>query len=517
MPSISELLKHTAVRVAIGVVAAIGVASLTYYLIESAPPKVAIASVQKGTVTDDVTATGVVSPVQNPVLSFESGGQVRRVTVQAGNTVHAGAVLATLDTGVLSASLSAAEARLNELESGPRGTDIAGQQTAVQTAKQSLSNTYTNFPVSLQSAETKAETSVDATDVLFDYSTHANPALSVPISSANANNYNLKITVDSERQALVPMLTQWKADIATANPSNPEQLQQLANESVANLNQVNQYMSDLEAALNEAQVSPSFSEAQQAADLTLVDNARDTVNGQITAINAAAQSISTQQLAIQSAQDSLNQKLAGASVQEIAAQQASVAGIEAQIRQQEIIAPFTGKVASVSIKPGDVVSPNTQAIALIPNGNFEVDVYLPENQIANLKVGNPVTVTLDAYGANRTFPASVATIETSPSIDPNSPGGTTGGYKVTVVFDQADPAIANGMHANVTIHAGTATNVLTIPRSAIITDGSAQFVLLKTAKGLVRTPVTIGLVSSTTAEVTSGLSVGDQISAVGSQ
>jgi multidrug efflux pump subunit AcrA (membrane-fusion protein) len=115
------------------------------------------------------------------------------------------------------------------------------------------------------------------------------------------------------------------------------------------------------------------------------------------------------------------------------------------------------------------------------------------------------------------FPAAVATVETSPSINPNSTGSTSGGYKVTLVFDNADPAIANGMHASATIHSGSAQNVLIIPSSAVITDGTSQYVLKQTPNGLVQTPITIGLTSTSTVEVLSGLSAGDSISAVGSQ
>ncbi len=510
---ISELLKHTTVRIALGIVAVIAVGSLTYFLIESVPPSVAFATVKKGTVIADVTATGIVSPVQNPTLSFENGGQVARVYVKAGDTVQAGRVLATLDTGILSANLAAAQARLDELQAGPRSTDVAGKQTAVQTAQQNLSNTYATYPETLQSAYGKSQGAVYSVDTLFDNSNRANPALN--ISLIHQSN---KVTVDAERAQLNQTFTTWQTELASVNSSaSASVLESASDKSLSHLYEIRTYLTDLVAALNDAQVGPSYTQAQDTAALAQANAARDTVNGLITSLTAARQSISTNQLTVQSAQDALNQTLAGSASQEIQAQQAVVAGIAAQMRQQEIIAPFSGTVASVSIKPGDVASANEAAIALVPSGNFEVDVYLPENDVTKLKAGDVADITLDAYGANRIFKASVATIETSPSIDPHSAGGTSGGYKVTLVFNDSDPAIANGMHANATIHGGEAQNALTIPRSAVITDGSTQFVLKKTSAGLVKTPVTVGVVGSTTVEVTSGLSVGDTVSAVGAQ
>jgi multidrug efflux pump subunit AcrA (membrane-fusion protein) len=73
------------------------------------------------------------------------------------------------------------------------------------------------------------------------------------------------------------------------------------------------------------------------------------------------------------------------------------------------------------------------------------------------------------------------------------------------------------MHANATIHAGSADNVLLIPKGAVITNGTESYVLLKTSKGPVQTPVTLGLSSDTQVQVVSGLAAGDTVSAVGSQ
>jgi HlyD family secretion protein len=517
MPNISQLLQNRAVQIALGIVAVIAAGSLAYYLIEAAPPSVSYVAATKGNITEDVTVTGLVSPIQNPTLSFENGGQVTSVSVSAGQKVSAGTLLATLDTGVLSASLEAAEAKLNELESPARSVDVAGQQTAVQLAQTSLENTYTNYPQTLTDTYAKSQEAVATeADPLFNISTRANPVLNFDITpTASAT---LKTTVDQERSQLNILFPQWQQEVSSVtSTSSTADLEAETQTSLNNLNQVQSFLNDLLAAINAAEIDGNFSQAQQTAAFASVNQARDTVNGLITSLTSASQSISTQQLSVQSAQDQLNQTVAGASSQDIEAQQAVVAGIEAQIRQQEIVAPFPGTVASVSIKPGDVVSANTQAISLIPNGTFEVDVYLAENDVAKVKAGDPVDVTLDAYGAGRNFPATVGSVDTSPSIDPNSSGGTEGGYKVTLVFTNADPAIANGMHANATIHAGSAQNVLTVPKSAVITEGTNSFVLKQTSSGPVQTPVTIGLESSDSVEILSGLSEGDRVSTVGAQ
>jgi RND family efflux transporter MFP subunit len=518
MPSLSQLLQNRAVQIALGVVIVIAAGSAAYYLIEAAPPSVAYATVTNGNITQDVTATGLVSPVQNPTLSFEQSGQVATVHATAGEKVSAGTLLATLDTSVLSASLEAAQAQLDLLEAPARSVDVAGKQTAVQAAETTLSNTYTNYQQTLVDAYTESEGAVTTgADPLFNFSYQADPSLTFTITPTA--NPSIKFTVAAERAALITLFPQWQKDIsAITSSSSPAQLQAATQESLADLNTVETFLTDLLTAISTANIGAAgFTQAQQTAAYASVNGARNTVNGLITSLTSANESITTQQLAVQSAQDQLNQTVAGATSQAIEAQQAVVAGIEAQIHQQEIVAPFGGTIASVSIKPGDVVNANTQAISLIPNGTFEVNVYLAENDVAKVKAGDTADVNLDAYGAGRDFPATVGSVDSSPSIDPNSPGGTGGGYKVTLIFVNADPAIANGMHANATIHTGSAQNVLEVPKSAIITEGTQEYVLKQTPNGPVKTPVTTGIEDSNSVEITSGLSAGDHVSAVGAQ
>jgi HlyD family secretion protein len=510
---ISELLKNTAVRVALIIVALAIIASLTYYFIEVQPPSVVYTPVTTGNIMQVVTANGTVTPLQNPSLSFQQAGQVTAVDVSAGQKVSAGSLLATLDTGVLSASLEAAQAKLDELEAPPRSVDIAGQQTAVTNAEQTLQNTYANYPQTLVSIQTSAESAIyTQTDPLFNFSVPTEPAL-----ISNAGNSASRVKADGDRAELNTEFSEWQSELslATSSPSDAE-FNTLTQESLGHLYVIRSFLNDLIIAIEDENTSGAYT-TSQTTGLASTNAALATINGLITSLTNSNQAITSQQLAVQSAQDQLNETNAGATSQTIEAQKAVVDGIEAQIAQEEIVAPFSGTIASVSIKPGDAVTPNTPVLALIPNGNFEVDVYLAENDVTKVKVGDTADVTLSAFGTGRIFPATVSEVDTSPSTDPNSADGTASGYKVTLVFDNADPAIANGMSAAATIHTGSAQNVLVIPASAVITDGSSQFVLKHTPQGPVQTPVTLGLTSTSTVEVLSGLSAGDSISLVGAQ
>src|SRR6185437_9311707 len=167
MPPLAELLKHKTVLASFALTGLILVGSVAYYVVESTPPAFSYAAAALGPIREDVTGTGTVSPIENPDLSFVSAGRVQAVNVKVGDTVSAGEVLAALDTGVLSANYSAANAAYAKLAAGPRAVDVAGKQTAVDSAETALANAYEALPAVLNDAAGNAEDAVHSVDFLF--------------------------------------------------------------------------------------------------------------------------------------------------------------------------------------------------------------------------------------------------------------------------------------------------------------------------------------------------------------
>ncbi|MFV9509738.1 efflux RND transporter periplasmic adaptor subunit [Tepidibacillus sp. LV47] len=109
--------------------------------------------VQKGDVTETISATGTVQATKRVVLNFPNGsGQITTVNVKVGDQVKAGQVLATVDSSSLStqvkiaqANLSAAKARLEEVKKGASAEEIAVKQQSVNKAKLSLDIAKSNY------------------------------------------------------------------------------------------------------------------------------------------------------------------------------------------------------------------------------------------------------------------------------------------------------------------------------------------------------------------------------------
>jgi membrane fusion protein (multidrug efflux system) len=62
-----------------------------------------------------------------------------------------------------------------------------------------------------------------------------------------------------------------------------------------------------------------------------------------------------------------------------------------------IVAPATGYVAKRSVQVGQQVAVNTPMFAIVPLDNVWVDANYKESQLNDLRVGQPVAVTADAY------------------------------------------------------------------------------------------------------------------------
>jgi HlyD family secretion protein len=160
------------------------------------------------------------------------------------------------------------------------------------------------------------------------------------------------------------------------------------------------------------------------------------------------------------------------------------------------------------LKVGEIVTPNITVISVISNGNFQVDVNIPEADIAKIKVGDSANITLDAYGSDVIFPAHVV------SIDPGETmieGVAT--YKTTLDFDKKEDRVKSGMTANIDILTAQSNNTLYIPQRDLITDNTGKYVLIDT--GLAQPEkkmVQVGIKGSDgNIEIISGLNEGNKI------
>jgi len=179
-----------------------------------------------------------------------------------------------------------------------------------------------------------------------------------------------------------------------------------------------------------------------------------------------------------------------------------------------ILAPYDGMVLSSDYRVGESVSQGGTGISIISD-EYLVSAKVSENDIARISIGNPASITFDAY-PNQDFTGSIKRIITI-SIDE---GGIIY-YEVLIGFENIKSLeIFYGLSANVLIETVRAENVLYVPIQSVYKEEGKNYVdLLITdqvdqeniSQSVEKVEVTTGINDYFYIEITSGLKEGDVI------
>lgn len=66
-----------------------------------------------------------------------------------------------------------------------------------------------------------------------------------------------------------------------------------------------------------------------------------------------------------------------------------------------VVAPFDGVIGNKAVQLGQLVQPGTRLLALVPLDTIYVEANFKETQLARMKSGQKVEVTIDALGSRR--------------------------------------------------------------------------------------------------------------------
>ena len=182
-----------------------------------------------------------------------------------------------------------------------------------------------------------------------------------------------------------------------------------------------------------------------------------------------------------------------------------------QLADTYISSKIAGKLGSKKISVGGTVAPGTEIGKIVDDSRLKVAVLVSETDIAKLKTGQKVTVTVDAIPGT-VFEGKILTVGLATDKEGRS-------YQVEVMIDNSkNPEIKSGMFARCEIVTQVKDNVLVIPEKAIIpnNDGTKQVFVVYGGKAIAK-PVTVGIKTGSLAEIISGLSVGEKVITVGQQ
>ncbi|MDE8348980.1 MAG: efflux RND transporter periplasmic adaptor subunit [Acidocella sp.] len=141
------------------------------------------------------------------------------------------------------------------------------------------------------------------------------------------------------------------------------------------------------------------------------------------------------------------------------AAQAQVHAQQALIDEKQIKAPFAGTLGVRQVNVGQYLSAGTQIVTLQQLNPLFVDFYVPQQEIAQINVGQVVDVTVDAF-ADQAFAGKISAINAA--VDT-----TTRSVQVRATIDNDKLLLRPGMFATVSVGVGTPDNFITLPQTCI--------------------------------------------------
>lgn len=515
----------------------------------SGAPEYVTAPVEFGQVQQTVDATGSVASSQSIQLNFKTTGRISAMNVKVGDTLIAGQTLASLEAGALSSRVAdaqsvllEAQANLDKVLSGSTPEDIKVSEVTVQQKQQDLvaaQNNLVNLAgsrdvelanlkntaiVKLNNELVVAEVSLEIIDNTLDYKDAQDTlgALNSDTVAVAANSQLIAINSVAAVRAAIANLDQ--------NSADAEVLDALSQLESA-LEDVRLCLSDVFKVLENTITSSKLSQTELDGLITDIKTEQTAVSTSKTnlqtaetnwtnkqvyytdQITKAEDSLAAAEDSLDLAQAQLDLKKADPANYEIASAQAGVAKAQANLALAKanlgdtlIRAPVSGTIVKINNQAGEQTSLASPVIEMIGQSNLEIEVNIPESDIAKVALGQAAEITLDSFGDDLIFAGSVTFVDPAETLVQEVVY-----YQVKVQFLEPAENIKPGMTANVIIMTTHQDNVLRVPLRAVKQTNGDKVVDQLINGQSVETQVTTGLRGDEFMEITAGLKEGDQV------
>ena len=548
-------------KVIISSIAVIAIGGIIFASTRKAKIAYETETIDRGPVVHEVTVTGSVAPFKKISLQPEVSGRVSKVNVTEGSEVKAGDVLIEIDSRDISARVASqkaatdsARARLAELVSGATPQELALSEAAVASARSkrdaavsAKTDAQTGYGNTVAKADTQMSSKLDA--LLLDYDdayTSAKDAIDRLTSQMFTTNDFLTFSTISATAENTAISTRGVARIKLANlaslvaaakATGSADLAVSSHAAAAadlvavkahleacrtalgftsglSSTTLTTYQSNVSAGLTSLDaVISSLSLSKSAVDLQIRLNTSDISNSQAT-LSAATYAVDASEKALAQAEADLSLRRSGNRAEVIAAQRANVAaqdatlaGLYADLAKRQIIAPLAAVVTNVSVSVGETASPTVPAVVLNAHGKFEIVANVSEVDIARVKVGQPIDITLDAFPASEHWSGKVAFVDPAEKVVEGVIF-----YETKFVFDKEDERVRSGMTANISIETDRRDNVVRVLLRALKEKKGKPYVEVMGADGLPQEKdLEIGVENNQYSEVLSGLAEGDKV------
>ena len=508
------------------------------------------AFVDIGAVAKNVDATGSVVAAEDIEFNFRTTGRIESINVSEGEQVKAGQVLAVLEAGALHSQVKDAESvlieaqanlkkllagategdiRISEITVEQKGGDFGAKrndlESLISKSLVELKNLKNTAIVDLNNELIVAETAMEVVDNTLNnedagYTLGVLDSMSVPLAQESQSEAG---DIINEAKILIKAVDEGSSDEQMLN----------AIEVVKNaLEKTRECLSSVFFVLENTIISNNLTQTELDALITGIQSEQVKISTARNNIYASQSNWTNKQVyyneqilkardAVDAAEDAfdlakaqLEFKTAGPEDYEIDAYNAKIAKTEANLVLAQsklsdaiIKAPVNGVVIKINNKVGEQTSLALAVVEMIGEAKLEIDVNIPESDIAKIRIGQMADITLDSFGDDNVFPGFVIFVDPAETIIQDVVY-----YQVKVHFKDDVQGIKHGMTANTVIETDKKENVLRVPLRAVKQKNGDKIVtVLRADKTQEEKNITVGLRGDDYIEILNGLEKGDTV------
>ncbi len=352
---------------------------------------------------ETIHASGVIE-VMNITLSSEVSGRVSDIFVEQGDEIEHDQALLQLESDLLEAQHSQAEAELAMAQAAYTQIKAASEIERL-TAQQVIDDLYANVDVARAEKKLEIANLQDAVDdAQRRVSSIMQGGKKSDINSARANVILLADQLDDARENYQDFSGKSETNLARASSQlKLSEAQGRYDVAVRLLNNLEADPNDIDLAIAEANLL-----LLQSRLLVSESDLEDLADGP----SPDALSIAEAALATALSNVALAQS-------QVDAAQASVELLQVQINKTSVQAPFSGLVLNRLAEIGELVFPGTPLMQIADTTDIRITVFIPEDKYGRINVGDVAELSVDSF-PDQTFVAKVSSISNQAEYTPRN-------------------------------------------------------------------------------------------------
>ena len=462
------------------------------------------------TITAVTTAegSGVVEPLQQATLLWETTGQVGGIHVAIGDFVEADQILLSINPNSISQSIIQAQVDLIEAENAledlvsTTALEVANAQNAVAMALENLDEAQDDYNAALSPAgEALYDAVADAELAL--YQARTNEQLN-NVSSSQQSLPSARASADQAYRELQALQAIWDDDVGNQTELLKTQIENAT--AAFDSARANQNAIELQIELDQETQADTVAKAEE----TLSDNVANLnfalLGPDALKMETTAAALTLAEAELADAEEKLADLLDGPDSDDVLAAQAAILAAQMALDALYIRAPFAGEVIDIGYRTGDLIDAEQFAAVVATTDQLFLRMEVDEIKIAPMQTGQAATLEIDALpGVSLTGLVSQV----------GNQGFSSAGivvYNVDVTLVETHPQLRLGMTAEVQVVTDVSDSALAIPLDALRFDNEGEYVLSIGPGGQTRIDVITGDIVGEYAVVLSGdLSEGQRI------